>query len=116
MIDVCNNCMRRVIYEIIKEHPGISARDIFKIYNKELGTKETIIRSKDSPALKKLYEDGYVRAEKEDFTNNLGKISVRRVYYIAKDWPEQQELNINHYSWDWVGENGEIKRRYGIVS
>lgn len=116
MIDVANTSLKRSIYEIVKEKPGICAREIFKIYNKYLEKNKIPTIYSHGDVIKTLCNEGYLRRETELFTNNLGKNSVRGIYFVAKEWPEQKELNFNHYSWDWFDNEGKFKGRYGIVS
>lgn len=111
MIDVFNTPVKRSLYEIVKENPGLCFREIYRIYNKYLEKNKLSPIKPCGDIIKALYDEGYLRAEKELFTNNLGKKSARRIYFVAKEWPEQKELNFNHYSWDWFDNEGKFKGR-----
>ena len=58
MISPYMDSTKRILYEIIKENPGISAIELFRKYSELYLSKERIIESRDNRVLRELLNEG----------------------------------------------------------
>lgn len=103
---------RKIVWMIIKDNPGCYRYEICEAYSRLTNSifKPNDDRNYGCTALKyvpEMMRKGYLEREWE----TIGK-DHRTAYYTTNKIPDFADIvdTLNHDSWDWVGDNGEIKR------